>query len=82
MQTASPRLRAQSQTTPAVSTPLTCPYYPAPATLMNGPAPALVSAAAHGPLRQQSATVFAARLATASSHPATTHAGRGPPAAI
>jgi hypothetical protein len=82
MQAASPRPQAQSETTPVVSTPLTCPYYPGPATMMTGPAPALASRAAGLPATLEQTFAPTAWQSGALSHSATTHAGRGPPAEI
>jgi hypothetical protein len=82
MQTASTKPQAQSDSTPAVSTPLTCPNYPNPSTMMIGPAPALASAAAALPAVLEETFAPAAWQSAVPSHPATTHAGRGPPAEV
>jgi hypothetical protein len=82
MQTASTKPQAQPGTTPVVSAPLTCPYYPGTATLMTGPAPALASTASGLPADLAEIFARVAWQLTALSRPSTKHAGRGPPAAI
>lgn len=66
--------------TPVVSTPLTCPYYPGAAVAITGPAPALVAVAAHLPVLAASFYSAAAVATPSLSIPNRTHAGRGPPA--
>jgi hypothetical protein len=74
--------QAQKGSTPAVSAPLTCPFYPGPVALTTGPAPALASRAAPLPALIELALARAAWRTATPSHPATAHAGRGPPNAI
>ncbi len=71
--------QAQNGSGPAFSAPLTCPYYPGPAALMNGPAPALASTAAGLPAAFAETFARVTWPSTIRSHPAITHAGRGPP---
>ena len=68
--------------TPVVSTPLTCPYYPGPAALLIGPAPAILSTALRIPALREQVYAAAVRPVNLRSRPGTTHAGRGPPATI
>jgi hypothetical protein len=65
--------------TPVVSAPLTCPYYPGPAALLIGPAPALASTAAALPVPAKLAFAQPAWRTALPSQPTTAHAGRGPP---
>jgi hypothetical protein len=79
MQMAQRMERAQSGSTPTVTTPLTCPYYPGPATLMTGPAPALASTTARLPAPLEHTFAQASGRTEFLSQTTTAHAGRGPP---
>ncbi|HEY1767752.1 MAG TPA: hypothetical protein VGG26_08855 [Terracidiphilus sp.] len=70
---------AQPGSQPAVSAPLTCPYYPGAAAALTGAVFALVPAAAHPPVLAESGWNPAATLTRALATPIRTHAGRGPP---
>jgi hypothetical protein len=73
---------APPDSTPTVSVPLTCPFYPGSAALTTGPAPALVSRTAPLAAPVEEALAPVAWLTATPSQPATAHAGRGPPSAI
>ena len=83
MQMAAASARAQSgSTTPQVSAPVTCPFYPGLAACLVGPAPALAAAAISLPsLTAQSYRPASSRTA-ALSHRSRIHSVRGPPATI
>ncbi len=82
MQMARMMEQARNGSAPIVTTPLTCPYYPGPAALLVVPAPALASAVTLLPAPPELAFAPMVRPTAVPFQPPTTHAGRGPPAAI
>ncbi|HUA92256.1 MAG TPA: hypothetical protein VL991_06795 [Terracidiphilus sp.] len=73
----------QSGSTPVVSAPLTCPYYPGSvATIIASSVQALVAAGIQVPAPAVPSYDVAVVTAAAASHPSRTHAGRGPPSQI
>ncbi|MGA7342103.1 MAG: hypothetical protein WBE72_01135 [Terracidiphilus sp.] len=73
---------AQSDSRPAFSAPLTCPYYPGATAAILAPVPALIAVAARLPALMAQAYRSAIARTAAHSNPSRTHAGRGPPREI
>lgn len=71
-----------SGSTPVVSAPLTCPYYPGSIATLTGSIKALVAAAASVPASASRSYRSAASRIAAVSIPGRAHAGRGPPSQI
>jgi hypothetical protein len=72
----------QRGSTPIVSAPLTCPYYPGSVAAITGSIQALVAAAISIPALAARSYRAAAVTLAAVSQPNRTHAGRGPPSQI
>jgi hypothetical protein len=72
----------QPRSTPVVSAPLTCPYYPGCVAAITGPIQALAVAAVHIPALAVRSYRSAVAEMAAVSNPSRTHAGRGPPSQI
>ena len=66
--------------TPVVSAPLTCPYYPGAAVAITGPVPALAASPARLPILTVGFYSAATVATPGLSSPNRTHSGRGPPA--
>jgi hypothetical protein len=81
MQNSAAKPRAQSDSTPSASAPLTCPYYRGPAAAIISPAPALMTTVSGLRGLISSAYSHASRSAAPIANPIRAHAGRGPPAA-
>src|SRR5581483_1744099 len=71
--------KAQPSSSPTVSAPVTCPYYPGTAAAVTGSVFALVFSIAHLPVTIVSAYRPLTASIAAVANPSRTHAGRGPP---
>jgi len=73
--------QAQSEKTPAVSAPMTCPSYPGTVALLSTPVQSLAGSSRPCDEMRKFEFVQVAEQSSPLSRPAQTHAGRGPPAA-